>query len=78
MRLISEFPNFFDIPKRTTTKKPSQNEEDNKNFYFVAREKFFQMSKNKEFLQSEIKTDEQIGITKQEVDRIQGLGKVIF
>lgn len=34
------------------------------------------MSKNKEFIQSEIKTDEQIGISKQEVERIQSLGKV--
>ena len=34
------------------------------------------MTKNKEFLQSEIKTDEQIGISKQEVERIQLLGKV--
>jgi hypothetical protein len=35
------------------------------------------MSKNKEFIQSEIKSDEQIGITKEEVSRIQSLGKVI-
>jgi len=42
-RIINEFPNFFDIPKRTTTRKPSPNEEENKNFYFVAREKFFQV-----------------------------------
>lgn len=34
------------------------------------------MSKNKEFIQSEIKSDEQIGITKAEVHRIQSLGKV--
>lgn len=34
------------------------------------------MSKNKEFVQSEIKTDEQLGISKQEVERIQSLGKV--
>lgn len=34
------------------------------------------MSKNKEFIQSEIKSDEQIGITKDEVQRIQNLGKV--
>ena len=42
-RIISEFPNFFDIPKRTTTRKPSPNEEENKNYYFVPREKFFQV-----------------------------------
>lgn len=35
------------------------------------------MSKNKEFIKSEIKSDEQIGITKEEVSRIQSLGKVI-
>ena len=34
------------------------------------------MSKNKEFIQSEIKSDEQIGITKDEITRIQNLGKV--
>jgi len=34
------------------------------------------MSKNKEFIQSEIKSDEQIGITKDEISRIQALGKV--
>ena len=34
------------------------------------------MSKNKEFIHSEIKTDQQIGISKQEVERIQSLGKV--
>ena len=34
------------------------------------------MSKNKEFIQSEIKSDEQIGITKAEIQRIQSLGKV--
>lgn len=34
------------------------------------------MSKNKEFIQSEIKTDEQLGITKKEVERIQSLEKV--
>ena len=34
------------------------------------------MSKNKEFIQSEIKSDEQIGITKDEIQRIQALGKV--
>ncbi len=47
MRLINQYPNYFDIPKRTTTKKPSQNEEENKNYYFVAREKFFQVKPNK-------------------------------
>jgi hypothetical protein len=36
------------------------------------------MTKNKEFIQSEIKTDEQIGISKQEVERIQSLNKVII
>ena len=42
-RLITDFPNFFDIPKRTTTRKPSANEVENKNFYFVARDRFFQV-----------------------------------
>ena len=42
-RLITEFPNSFDIPKRTTTKKPSNDEEYNKNLYFLPREKFFQV-----------------------------------
>lgn len=46
-RLIAEFPNFFDIPKRTTTRKPSNSEEENKNFYFLPREKFFQVRGNK-------------------------------
>ena len=36
------------------------------------------MSKNKEFVQSEIKTDEQIGITIAEIQRIQSLGKVFY
>ena len=76
-RLITEFSNFFDIPKKTTTRKPGNNEDENKNFYFLAREKFFQMTKNKEFIQSEIKSDEQIGITKDEIQRIQNLGKVM-
>lgn len=34
------------------------------------------MSKNKEFIQAEIKSDEQIGITKEEIYRIQSLGKI--
>ena len=39
-------------------------------------DKVFTPLKNKEFIQSEIKSDEQIGITKDEIQRIQALGKV--
>lgn len=73
-KLMNEFSSISKVIKYTT-KKPTNSEEDGKDYYFISHEKFLQMETNKEFIEHCFIDDNYYGTTMKEVEKLNNQNK---
>ncbi|KAK3604121.1 hypothetical protein CHS0354_001118 [Potamilus streckersoni] len=75
-KLFEEFPHHFAFSVSHTTRSPRPGETHGKEYFFVSREEFESMIKNKEFLEHAVFSGNRYGTSMNSVESLQKSGKI--
>ena len=74
--LLKEYSNIFEVAIPYTTREPTSEETDGKDFYFIKKGEFKQMLEDEKFLECSIMDGHSYGTTKSEVEKIGKAQKI--